>query len=135
MHDDHEALDAAMDALDAALDALVTSYVAIGQARQAAEKFAQVLVPHLEREEYVAFHRLARHPQMWAEVETRIEREIRVRDAAFEVPWVYDSAEPVRLMHLKSRMPRPFRPLVRFVWQPRYRRLVTAAHSTRKVTA
>ena len=90
-----------------------------------------MLGPHLEREEAAAFHRLVQHRAMWAEVEREIERGMR-RQAAFEVPWVFEGLPPVRVAHLRARAPRPLRPLLRLVWEPRYRRLVAAAHEPRR---
>ena len=128
MHDDHHELDAAMQRLDLAVGCLPLWESWLDEARAAAAAFRQVLVDHLAREEEVAFHRLAQRPQLWAEIEHRIERGIRLRDAAFEVPWIYDALPPTRVAHLMRRVPAPARPMVRWLWQPRYARLVTAAH-------
>jgi hypothetical protein len=128
MHDDHDALDAAMDRLDATLSALVLDAAALDEARAAADTFQLVLADHLTREELVAFHRLIQRPQLWAALERQIDREARPREAAFELPWVLDGLDGVRTSHLCRRVPRPFRPIARRLWQPRYRRLVAAAH-------
>jgi hypothetical protein len=128
MHDDHHELDAAMDRLDVALSALVIGAAALGEARTAAGAFQTVLADHLTREELAAFHRLVQRPQLWAALERQIDRDARARDAAFELPWVLDGLDGVRTAHLSKRVPRPFRPIARRLWQPRYRRIVSAAH-------
>jgi hypothetical protein len=134
MHDDHHELDGVMDRLDLALRRLPTAPRSIEEARGAARDFRDILVDHLGREEAVAFHRIAAHPGLWAGVERRIERDTRLREAAFELPWVLDALDTGRATHLMHRVPRPFRPVVRWLWQPRYERAVTAAHGV-QVTA
>jgi hypothetical protein len=129
MHDDHHELDAAMDQLDLALRRLPTIPDTIGDARAAALAFRDVLVDHLAREEEVAFHRIAALPVLWADIERRIDRDTRIREAVFEFPWVLDGLDAGRASHLMLRVPRPFRPMVRRLWQPRYTRVVTAAHA------
>jgi hypothetical protein len=128
MHDDHHELDAAMDRLDAALSAPALGAAALRDARAAAESFQTVLADHLTREELAAFHRLVQRPQLWAALERQIDRDARPRDAEFELPWVFDGLDGVRTAHLSKRVPRPFRPIARWLWQPRYRRIVSAAH-------
>jgi hemerythrin-like domain-containing protein len=131
MHAEHHSLDIAMDALDVALDALTGFGATLAKSRAAAREFVDVLVGHLEHEEAVAFHRLAQHPDTWHRVERAIERAMRPREAAFELPWLHDGLDPAYSTHLWTRIPAPVRPLVRFIWQPRYRRLVSTAQSGR----
>src|SRR4051794_9431172 len=87
MHEDHDELDAVMDRLDAALTALPHQPDTLDEARNAAAAFARVLADHLAREEAVAFHRLAEHTLLWADLERRIDKQARIREAAFEFPW------------------------------------------------
>jgi hemerythrin-like domain-containing protein len=129
MHDDHAELDAAMARLDHALSSLPLWEAMLDEARAAAASFRQVLADHLAREEEVAFHRLAARPQLWADLERRIDDQVRIREATFEFPWVLDGLHPTRAAHLWPRVPRLARPIVRRRWQPRYARLVTAAHA------
>jgi hypothetical protein len=130
MHDDHAELDAAMHRLDIALTAMPVWPEALDEARRAAVAFREVLGDHVAREEAVAFHRLAGRPRLWADIEQRIEAGMRPREAAFEFPWALDGLHPDRVAHLMRRVPRPLRPVTRWVWQPRYARLVAAAHVT-----
>ena len=134
MHDDHDTLDAAMHRLDVALAALPVWPDALEEARRAATAFREVLTDHVAREEAVAFHRLAQRPVMWAEIDEQIVREIRVREAAFEVPFVHDGLDAHHASYLMQRVPRPFRLIVRRLWQPRYTRLVAAAHTTKETS-
>jgi deazaflavin-dependent oxidoreductase (nitroreductase family) len=127
MDADHAALDAAMEGLGRALVELGATPASHEVAMRAAATFADVLTGHLEREERAAFHRLTQHPQRWAEVERCIERGVRMRDAAFELPWMHDGLDLARSRRLWARVPRVARPLARLWWQPRYRRLVAAA--------
>lgn len=129
MHDDHDELDAVMDRLDAALRHLPADTATLDEARTAAAAFRDVLADHLAREEEVAFHRIAALPVLWADIERRIDRDTRIREAVFELPWVLDGLDAGRAAHLQRRVPRPFRPIVRWLWQPRYTRVVTAAHA------
>jgi iron-sulfur cluster repair protein YtfE (RIC family) len=127
MHDDHDELDRAMHRLDVALTALPVWPEALDEARRAARLFRQVLADHLAREEAVAFFRLAQRGQLWAEVDKEIVRQVSVREASFELPFVHDSLDPCRSSYLMGRLPRIARPLLRWVWRPRYQRLVSAA--------
>ena len=129
MHSDHDELDAVMDRLDRALTSLPLWEPMLDEARRAAAAFRQVLVDHLGREEEVAFHRIVEHPRMWAEIEAQIDRDMRPRDAVFEFPWALDALDPNRAAVLRQRVPRPFRPIVRWMWLPRYRRFVARAHA------
>ena len=129
MHGDHDELVAAMDRLDRALTSLPLWEPLLEEARLAAAAFRQVLLDHLAREEEVAFHRIVQHPGMWAEIEAQIDKAMRPRDAVFEFPWALDELDPSRAAVLAQRVPRPFRPIVRCVWQPRYRRLAARAHA------
>jgi hemerythrin-like domain-containing protein len=128
MHDDHAALDAAMERVDRALTSLPLWEPMLDEARAAAAAFRQVLADHLAREEEVAFHRLAAHPRMWAEVDEQIVREVTVREAAWDLPWLHDGMDRARSSYLMGKVPAFARPLVRWLWQPRYARLVAAAH-------
>jgi hemerythrin-like domain-containing protein len=130
MHDDHDELDTAMERLDVALRALSGGPDTLAEARTAAQRFRLVLLDHLAREEEVAFHRIAQRPQMWAEIERQIDDAVRVREAAFEFPWVLDELDHTRADLLMQRVPRMFLPVARHLWQPRYRRLVAAALET-----
>jgi hypothetical protein len=127
MHEDHALLDEVMARVGGALGARRTG--AVGQAQHVAAEFRDVLDGHLDREERVAFHRLAAHPQMWARVERRIERAMRPREAAFEIPWLHDGFDEVRSAYLRRRVPLVVRPVLDHVWTPRYRRLVAAVSS------
>ena len=129
MHGDHDELDAAMDRLDRALTSLPLWEPMLDEARRAASAFRQVLLDHLAREEAVAFDRIAQRPQLWADIEAQIDKAMRVRDVVFEFPWALDELDPQRVDVLMQRVPRPFRPIVRWIWQPRYRRLVATAHA------
>src|SRR4051812_22106764 len=100
MHEDHAELDDAMARVDAALAARPLGDAALLEARAAAAAFQRVLTEHIEREEYVAFHRLAARLQLWAEIDEWIVREVSVREAAFDVPWMHDSLEPGRSAYL-----------------------------------
>ena len=128
MHDDHDELDRAMHRLDVALTALPVWPEALGEARLAAGLIQQVLADHLVREEAVAFFRLAQRGQLWAEIDAQIVRQVSAKEASYEVPFLHDSLDPHRSSYLLGRIPRIARPLMRWVWQPRYRRLVATAH-------
>jgi hemerythrin-like domain-containing protein len=131
MHDDHDELDAAMDRLDAAL---ATVREQPDEARLAAEVFGRVLADHLVKEEAAAFNRLAQRPQLWAEIERRIDEQVRLRETSFELPWVLDSLPTSLAAHVMQRVPRPARPIARRWMQPRYHRFVTAAHTTERTS-
>jgi hemerythrin-like domain-containing protein len=130
MQDDHAELDAAMARLDHALSSLPLWAPTIDEARDAAASFRQVLADHLAREEEVAFHRLAARPQLWAEIDEQILREVTVREAAFELPWLHDALDRGRSAYLMRKVPAFARPIARWLWQPRYTRVVAAAHGT-----
>ena len=127
MHDDHDELDRAMHRLDIALAALPVWPDALDEARTAAALLQHVLADHLVREEAVAFFRLAAHGQLWADVDEEIVRQVSAKEAAFEVPFLHDSLDPHRSSYLMGRLPRIARPLLRWVWRPRYERLVATA--------
>ena len=127
MHDDHDELDRAMHRLDVALTALPVWPEALDEARDAARAFRQVLADHLVREEAVAFFRLAQRGQLWAEIDEQIVAAVTVKEASYEVPFIHDALDAHRSAYLLGRLPRIARPLMRWVWRPRYERLVASA--------
>jgi hemerythrin-like domain-containing protein len=131
MHHEHDELDRAMAAVDTALAALRWSPDLGSAACAAAHRFRAVLAAHLAAEEAVAFHRLAQRPRLWEELDERIVREVTVREAAFDVPWMHDALDAHRSAVLAHRLPTLARPLASWVWRPRYQRIVTAAHGAR----
>ena len=138
MHDDHHELDDAMHRLDVALVALCSFPnlalwpEALPEARAAAAAFQRVLTDHVAREEEVAFHRLAQRPQLWAEIDEQLARGITLREAAFALPFIHDALHPSRSSYLMQKVPAFARPINRFLWRPRYDRLVAAAHATKE---
>jgi hypothetical protein len=103
---------------------------ALPEARVAATAFRDVLADHVAREEAVAFHRLAQRPRLWAEIDEQIVREVTLREAAFELPFIHDALPPSRSAYLMQKVPGFARPIHRLLWQPRYARFVAAAHVT-----
>ena len=130
MHEDHAELDDAMAGVDATLAAQRLAGRQIDEALVAAATFRRVLSEHIEREEYVAFHRLAARLDLWAEIDEQIVREVSVREAAFDLPWMHDSLDRGRSSYLMTLIPGFARPILRLVWRPRYARIVAAAHRT-----
>src|SRR4051794_36714829 len=130
MHEDHAELDDAMARLDATLTAQRLAGRALDEALAAAGTFQRVLTEHIEREEYVAFHRLATRLDLWAEIDDQIVREVSVREAAFDLPWMHDSLGRDRSSYLMTLIPGFARPILWLIWRPRYARIVAAAHRT-----
>src|SRR3954463_734012 len=130
MHEDHAELDDAMARVDATLAAQRLAGRALDDALTAAATFQRVLCEHIEREEYVAFHRLAGRPELWTEIDEQIVREVSVREAAFDLPWMHDSLDRGRSSYLMTLIPGFARPILRLVWRPRYARMVAVAHRT-----
>ena len=130
MHEDHAELDDAMAGVDATIAALRLASRALDEALAAAATFRRVLTEHIEREEYVAFHRLAARLDLWAEIDEQIVREVGVREAAFDLPWMHDSLDRGRSSYLMTLIPGFARPILRLMWRPRYARIVAAAHRT-----
>ena len=130
MHEDHAELDEAMARVDATLAAQRLAGRPLHDAVVAAAEFQRVLTEHIEREEFVAFHRLAARLDLWAEIDEQIVREVSAREAAFDLPWMHHSLQPGRSSYLLTLVPAFARPILRLIWRPRYARIVAAAHRT-----
>src|SRR4051794_20979484 len=115
---DHHVLDTALERVEAAL-------AGDGDAAEAAEQLARILLDHLAREEAAAFPRLAAYltADDWDTVERRFMKGTGLRELAFEVPWAIDGLPDDEIAALKAAAPLSLRVLYRLLFAPRYARV------------
>ncbi|MFL6204842.1 MAG: hemerythrin domain-containing protein [Acidimicrobiales bacterium] len=128
LEEDHHGLDAAMTATRQALDALTAtySYDTCVAAADAARALARLLHDHLDREEAAMFPAMARvfTAESFEQLEQELLKATPKRLFAFELPFAFDGLAADRVTSTLAEMPALIRLVHRFVWQPRYDRLV-----------
>jgi hemerythrin-like domain-containing protein len=123
--DDHERLDEAMAAVRHALHGEST----VDTRRESAFRFRDGLDQHLTREEVALFPLLRRHidEAAFSQLEEEVVKATPFTALTFTLPWVMDGASDELHDEILSDLPLPIRMANRWVFQPRYRRLVERA--------
>ena len=123
--DDHEQLDVAMCAVRDALRGASSMETRLESSR----RFQELLDHHLTREEGAFFPLLCRHvsEDEFLELEYAVGESTPFKALTFTLPWLIDGAPADIVQDMGSQLPRPIRIANRWVFQPRYRRLVAAA--------
>ncbi len=127
--DDHEELDAAMTAVRTSLHEPSTTR----DRRDAARHFRACLDAHLASEEAAVFPLLMAHVSEddFAVLEHAVVEKTPMKAMTFTVPWIMDGAPDDLCEMIVDGLPMPIRVGNRWVLQPRYRRMVSAATGER----
>jgi iron-sulfur cluster repair protein YtfE (RIC family) len=121
--EDHHALDLALTAMsDALADRAAGRTSSNDAAVTAAERLADLLVEHLAREEAAAFPLIAVAftAEEYEAVERQLVKGTSFAALAFEVPWVLDELDPIKVEAMRERAPWLIRAAHRVLFARRY---------------
>jgi hemerythrin-like domain-containing protein len=127
LHEDHEALDIALEQLSAALDLLVRSQgsaVARRDARAAATTLAELLEDHLDREERETFPLFLTQVSAttFATFDAQAAASFDKKELPFMAPWLLAHASPDETERVYATSPAIMRILYKLFWRRSYER-------------